>query len=94
MKYDPFRRQFMDAYCIVDGSVFDPTRCDPIIWEIFDNINPALRFEGYNSSLGLMSSILTSLMLEEPPVMTSSVLIRASNPRPNAWYFFFIAISL
>lgn len=57
MKYDPFRRQFMDAYCIVDGSVFDPTRCDPIIWEIFDNINPALRFEGYNSSLGLMSSI-------------------------------------
>ena len=57
MKYDPFRRQFMDAYCLVDGSVFEPTRCEDIIWEIFSNINPALNFEGEYSSLGLISSI-------------------------------------
>ena len=57
MKYDPFRRQFMDAYCIVNGSVFEPTRCEEIIEDIYDNINPALRFEGGRSSMKLASTI-------------------------------------
>lgn len=57
MKYDPFRRQFMDAYCIVDGSVFEPTRCEQIVREIYNNINPALGFEGSNSSTGMISTI-------------------------------------
>ena len=57
MKYDPFRRQFMDAYCIVDGSVFEPTRCEEIIRDIYNNINPALRFEGSSSNTGLISNI-------------------------------------
>lgn len=51
MRYDPFRRQFMDAYCIVDGSVFEPTRCEEIVSAIRQNINPALEFEyGYAGS--------------------------------------------
>ncbi|MCR5533962.1 MAG: CotH kinase family protein [Bacteroidaceae bacterium] len=57
MKYDPFRRQFMDAYCIVDGSVFEPTRCEQIVREIYNNINPALSFEGSSSSTSLASTI-------------------------------------
>ena len=57
MKYDPFRRQFMDAFCIVDGSVFEPTRCEEIIRGIYYNINPALRFEGSSSNTSLLSSI-------------------------------------
>ena len=57
MKYDPFRRQFMDAFCIVDGSVFEPSRCSEIISEIYDNINPALSFEGSSSSTSLISYI-------------------------------------
>ena len=57
MKYDPFRRQFMDAYCIVDGSVFEPTRCQEIIWNIYENTNPALSFEGSSSSTSLIYTI-------------------------------------
>ena len=57
MKYDPFRRQFMDAYCIVDGSVFEPTRCEKIVRDIYNNINPALSFEGGGSNTGLIGTI-------------------------------------
>ena len=57
MQYDPFRRQFMDAFCIVDGSVFEPTRCEEIVWEVYQNTNPALGFEGSNASLSLISTI-------------------------------------
>ena len=57
MKYDPIRRQFMDAYCIVDGSVFEPTRCEAIVRDIYQNINPALWFEGNSSSMRIANSI-------------------------------------
>ena len=57
MKYDPFRRQFMDAYCIVNGSVFEPTRCEEIIRGIYQNTNPALAFEGSSTGMGLANTI-------------------------------------
>lgn len=57
MKYDPFRRQFMDAYCIVDGSVFEPTRCEAIVRGIYQNTNPALAFEGCSTGMGLAYTI-------------------------------------
>ena len=57
MKYDPFRRQFMDAYCIVDGSVFEPTRCEEIVREIYNNTTPALQFEGSSASTGMINSV-------------------------------------
>lgn len=57
MKYDPFRRQFMDAFCIVDGSVFEPSRCEEIVREIYQNINPALAFEGSSSNTNLIGTI-------------------------------------
>jgi len=57
MKYNPIRRQFVDAFCIVDGSVFEPSRCERIIREISTNTNPALAFEGSSSSVKLASSI-------------------------------------
>ena len=57
MQYDPFRRQFMDAFCIVDGSVFEPSRCADIVNEIYQNINPALQFEGSSSNTGLIGTV-------------------------------------
>lgn len=60
MKYDPFRRQFMDAYCIVDGSVFEPTRCEEIVREIYQNVNPALSFEGSSTSMSMANTIRSS----------------------------------
>ena len=60
MQYDPFRRQFMDAFCIVDGSVFEPSRCEEIVREIYWNTNPALNFEGSNASTGLIYTVRSS----------------------------------
>ncbi|MBR6129373.1 MAG: CotH kinase family protein, partial [Bacteroidaceae bacterium] len=57
MKYDPFRRQFMDAFCIVDGSVFEPTRCEEIVWDIYSNTTPALLWEGRTAGTGLAGSV-------------------------------------
>ena len=57
MKYDPFRRQFMDAFCLVDGSIFEPERCEEIIWDIYENTNPALSFEDSGTGMGLASTI-------------------------------------
>ena len=57
MAYDPFRRQFMDAFCIVNGSVFEPTRCEDIMREIYNNVNPALAFEDGSTSMSLAYTI-------------------------------------
>ena len=57
MNYDPFRRHFMDAFCIVGGSVFEPSRCEEIMAEIYQNVNPALAFEGSSTSMSLANTI-------------------------------------
>lgn len=51
LEYEPFRKQFIDAYCIMDGSVFDPERCVPIISAMRDIINPALQLEGISADM-------------------------------------------
>ncbi|MBQ8675317.1 MAG: CotH kinase family protein [Bacteroidaceae bacterium] len=50
MTYQPFRKQFIDAYCLIGGSVFLPDRCLPIINKITENIAPALLMEGLSST--------------------------------------------
>ena len=45
MKYPPFRQQFVDAYCMMGGSIFLPERCVPIIRQWEANITPALEWE-------------------------------------------------
>ena len=60
MKYDPFRLQFIDAYCLVDGSVFEPTRCEDIVWGIYQNTNPALYFENSSSRLSILYSMYSA----------------------------------
>lgn len=46
LKYEPFRQQFIDAYCLMGGSIFLPERCVPIIRQWEANITPALSWEG------------------------------------------------
>ena len=50
LKWEPFKRQFIDAYCIMNGSVFSPMRCTPIIYNMRDIINPALALEGHSAT--------------------------------------------
>lgn len=49
LRYEPFRKQFIDAYCLMNGSVFDPDRCEPIITAMKNTINPALEREGLSA---------------------------------------------
>lgn len=45
MKYEPFRKQFIDAYCLMGGSVFEPERSKPIIYEMAEKTATALSWE-------------------------------------------------
>ena len=41
LQNDNFRKQFADSYCLVAGSVFEPSRCEEIIRELANNVNAA-----------------------------------------------------
>lgn len=64
LKYAPFRKQFIDAYCLMNGSVFDPVRCRPILMEMNDKVTKALQFEGMNA-IERTEGIYTSISDEE-----------------------------
>lgn len=49
LKYAPFRKQFIDAYCLMNGSVFDPKRCKPILMAMNERVTKALQYEGMNA---------------------------------------------
>lgn len=57
MTYPPFRQKFVDAYCLVDGSLFAPERCSEIITKLYDERLEALSFEGNSPSTSLISRI-------------------------------------
>lgn len=51
MKYPPFRKRFIDAFCLVDGSVFEDQRSAEIINGMRDLTAEALAFEGRSDDL-------------------------------------------
>ena len=59
---DSFRKQFIDTYCLVAGSVFEPERCHAIVDEMAARIAPALAYEGESpySTANSIKSGLTS----------------------------------
>lgn len=48
LRYEPFRKQFIDAFCIIGGSVYSPERCESILYEMARKTSIALKWEGYN----------------------------------------------
>ncbi len=46
LTYAPFRKQFIDAYCLISGSVFEPSRCKQIIDTMVATTTAALALEG------------------------------------------------
>ena len=59
---ESFRKQFIDSYCLVAGSVFEPSRCNEIIDEMAERIAPALDYEGHSpySTANTMKSALAN----------------------------------
>ncbi|MCQ2095692.1 MAG: CotH kinase family protein [Bacteroidaceae bacterium] len=55
-----FRKKFIDAFCVVAGSLFEPTRCKTIIQELSDEANKAMSQVGGSSS-NTAKSLVTKL---------------------------------
>ena len=45
-----FRRRFIDTYCLMGGSVFETSRCDEIINELMNDVEPARNISGESVS--------------------------------------------
>ncbi len=55
-----FRKQFIDTYCLVAGSVFDPERCNTIIDDMAARMAPALAYDNltpYGTANDLKNSL-------------------------------------
>ena len=55
-----FRRRFIDAFCIMGGSVFEKERATAIIDELVDRVDPAMSLEGRSAS-GTANSIKNNI---------------------------------
>lgn len=62
LKYEPFRKRFIDAFCLVNGSVFEAERSQAIVTDMVEEKVKAMEFEGTVSTLrssgsGLINAI-------------------------------------
>ena len=51
LKYEPFKKQFIDAFCLVDGSIFEDQRVTEIITSMVAKTSKAMGFEGQSNNL-------------------------------------------
>ena len=89
LKNDDYRRKFIDTYCIVAGSVFEPTRANAIVDELLANVKPMcqlMRSQGINeghdpdraantikNNLRDRSSLMTDYLKQFAPMKLSGV---------------------
>ena len=60
IKNDDFRRRFIDAYCIMGGSVFEKNRANQIITELLNRVEPAMNI-GWESASGTANDMINKL---------------------------------
>ncbi len=78
LKNDDFRKQFIDSYCLVVGSVFIPSRCQEIITELCNNVeaSQAIYNEVYNTSSspwGTANDLIYSLTSSRQSTMINTL---------------------
>ena len=69
IKNDNFRRQFIDSYCVMGGSVFEPSRCNAVIDSIAARVEPMMQLEG-RSVMSSASELKNNLANRMPAMMT------------------------
>ncbi len=57
---DQFRRKFIDAFCLVGGSVYETSRATEIIDMLANNVNPAMQLENI-SVIGVAQTLKNNL---------------------------------
>ncbi|MBQ7495928.1 MAG: CotH kinase family protein [Bacteroidaceae bacterium] len=60
LQHEAFKKRFIDAFCLVDGSVFESERCQSIITAMRDEKYKAMEFEGQGSTLSSTANSLIS----------------------------------
>ena len=60
LQNEKFRKHFIDAFCIVTGSVFEPTRCNEIIDSLVNNVVDMAAYEGNENSVRSTANSLRS----------------------------------
>jgi len=62
LENETFRKKFIDTYCLVAGSVFEPERCKEIITRMAERTYSTLKLEGqdpYNTATPMINSLST-----------------------------------
>ena len=60
MKYEPFRKRFVDAFCLVNGSVFEDQHTTDVVNELREKMTKAIGFEGNVNTLNNSANYVTS----------------------------------
>ena len=93
VKNTEFRNQFIDTYCLVAGSVFEPTRCQGIITELANRVSDSqsIRDEVYWSSStpwgtanNLISTLTASRQAQMISVLRNYSAFKLSSVTPQA----------
>ena len=61
LRNNEFRKQFIDSYCLIGGSVFEKDRATAIVNELADIVRPMMQLEGWRSPDGSANLIKDKL---------------------------------
>ncbi len=61
LRNDEFRKQFIDTYCLIGGSVFDREKATAIVTELADFVRPMMQLDGRRSPDGSANLIINKL---------------------------------
>ena len=56
-----FRRKFIDAYCMMGGSVYEAARAEAIIRQMADRVTPAMQLERWESPWNTANNLINNL---------------------------------
>lgn len=91
LKNDTFRKRFIDTFCLVAGSVFDPARVNAVVDELVARVSPMMAYDGLypasnsgsssnavkNSLAGRQSTLINSMRAYSPMKLTQSAAMTA-----------------
>ena len=82
LNHDGFRRRFLDAYCLMAGSVFELERASAIVDELADAMRPMSQYDGYlpdksaeqikNNLNGRLEKMMTYLKQYKPMQLSNA----------------------
>ncbi|MBQ0056116.1 MAG: CotH kinase family protein [Bacteroidales bacterium] len=70
---DQFRKQFIDAFCLVAGSVFSPDRCRQIINDLCERVAPMQSTYNWGSPWSTGNDLISKLSSDRQSIMTDAL---------------------